>query len=235
MKRTVRDLMTHDVVVVPETASYKEVVETLAEKRISAVPVVDANGKLAGIVSEADLMLKQEYIGRTDQRLGRRRAERERARATIALEIMTTPVTCIGPGESAARAARLMHQHGVKRLPVVDHDGVVVGIISRADVLAVFARPDEDIRDEICQDVIRRKLWLGPLEAGLVVKVDEGVVTLEGWIDRTSMSEILEAVVGAVDGVVSVRNLVRAKTDDSKIRLEQPLAWGVLPSSLRRP
>jgi CBS domain-containing protein len=149
MKSLVRDVMTTEVVTVQPWTPFREIVTRLAEHRISAVPVLDAEGNVLGVVTEADLLLKQEH---SDLEFNlplawsrRRRLEREKAAAIVAGELMTTPAVTVSPTATVTEAARRMHTAGVKRLPVVNDAGRLVGIVSRADLLKVFTRSDEAI------------------------------------------------------------------------------------------
>ncbi len=224
MARLVKDLMTRTVVTVPEEAPFRQIVKLLDEYRISALPVVDAGDRLVGIVSEADLLLKEE---RDDRDLDeprrsppfesrRRRIERMKAGGTVARDLMTTPVVTIGPDASAGDAARLMHRQGVKRLPVVWRDGQVLGIVSRRDLLRLFLRSDADIREEIHHEVMERTLWID--RYAVAVQVRDGVVTLRGELDRRSLCSMLVTLVGRVEGVVGVNDRLTYRIDDSDVR-----------------
>jgi CBS-domain-containing membrane protein len=164
MGRHVRDVMTREVVTVDERASFKEVATLIAEHRVSALPVLDGKGRVVGIVSEADLLLKEEFAEKpTKDRLFQSRRQREtRAKAAgdTAAELMTSPAVTVGPDASVAEAARLLHRHGVKRLPVVDPAGPLLGIVSRADLLKVFLHSDADIAREVRQQVLMRAMWM---------------------------------------------------------------------------
>ena len=152
MRRKVRDVMTTDVAYAHEGTSYKELVRLLATRGVSAVPVVDDQRHVLGVVSEADLLLKQQHPADEFQRFllegKRRRLERAKAGGVAAAELMTRPAVTVGPEATVAEAARLLRKHLVKRLPVVDPLGRLVGIVSRSDLLTVFLRPDEQIRRE---------------------------------------------------------------------------------------
>ena len=186
MARRVRDVMTPEVVTVDEHASFKDIATLIAERRVSAVPVLDREGRVLGIVSEADLVLKEEFPeGPAGGRLfqGRRqREDRAKAAGDTAAELMTAPAVTVGPDATVSEAARLLHRHGIKRLPVVDPAGPLLGIVSRADLLKVFLRPDADIAREIRQEVLLRSMWMDP--DTVVVDVRDGVVTLTGRLER---------------------------------------------------
>jgi CBS domain-containing protein len=202
--------MTQEVVTVNEHASFKEVAMLIAERRVSAVPVLDREGRLLGIVSEADLVLKEEYPeGPPEGRMFQSRSQRQaRAKAAgdTAAELMTAPAVTIGPDASVAEAARLLHQHGIKRLPVVDPAGPLLGIVSRADLLKVFLRSDADIAREIRQQVLMRAMWMNP--DTVAIDVRDGVVTLTGQLERRSLIPITVSLVRGLDGVVDVVDVV---------------------------
>ncbi|MGZ8629486.1 MAG: CBS domain-containing protein [Actinomycetota bacterium] len=223
MTRTVADVMTRTVVVVPGSAPFKQIVRAMREYRVSAVPVTDPDGLIAGVVSEADLMLREDpsvlephfFEGRT------RREERRKAEAFVARDLMTAPAVTIGPQATVDDAARLMHERGVKRLPVVDLDGRIVGIVSRMDLLAEFLRDDDDIRTEVVR-VLVDDLGLPP-EAVLVL-VDDGVVHVEGRIERRSMVPAIWASVRDVPGVVGLDERLTWELDDT-IAPVSPVPW----------
>jgi CBS-domain-containing membrane protein len=233
MRRRVEDTMTRTVVVAREDAPFKELVRLMDEYRVSAVPVVDGAGFLMGIVSEADLLLKEEHVEGAEHLFEgrRRRLERMKAEGTTARELMTTPVVTIHPESTLGEAARLMHAKGVKRLPVVDQDNRIVGIVSRRDLLHVFLRDDEEIRREVSEGVIERTLWIDP--AAVRVTVLDGVVSLEGEVERRSLATIMVGLVRGVDGVVEVEDRLTFRFDDSSLRPESAAPWAVLPPALR--
>jgi len=216
MNSLVRDMMTTDVVTVEATAPFKEIVARLAGQRVSAVPVVEADGRVLGVVSEADLLLKEEHL---DGELGvplvwtrRRRIEREKAAGTVAGELMTAPVVTVQPTATVAEAARRMHAAGVKRLPVVGEGGRLLGIVSRADLLKVFARADEAIRREIVDEIILREFMMDP--SRFFVRVEDGVVVLEGAVERRSLVPFVLRAVQGVEGVVRVEDRLTYDVDD---------------------
>jgi CBS domain-containing protein len=223
MTRTVADVMTRTVVVVPRSAPFKEIVRAMREYRVSAVPVTDEEGRLVGLVSEADLILREDptvlephfFEGRT------RREERRKAEALVAADLMTAPAITIDPGSSAADAARLMHRHDVKRLPVADPEGRIVGIVSRMDLLAEFLRDDGEIRSEVDR-VLRHDLGVAP--DAVLVQVEDGVVHLEGRIERRSTVSEIWAAVRAVPGVVGVDERLTWELDDTIVPVS-PVPW----------
>ena len=147
--------MTIDAVAVAGTASYKHLIELMRRERTSSVPVVDGAGHVSGVVSEADLLLKEVGLDAlTGLRATGRRGELAKAAGLTAADLMTQPVVTIGPEDSVGEAARRMHAYGIKHMPVVGHDGELVGIVSRIDLLNVFDRPDQDIRGEISEKIV---------------------------------------------------------------------------------
>ncbi|HEV8637151.1 MAG TPA: CBS domain-containing protein [Chloroflexota bacterium] len=216
MNSLVQDMMTSDVVTVEPSTPFKEIVARLAGRRVSAVPVLDADGRVLGVVSEADLLLKEEHPD-AEQSVPlvwtrRRRIEREKAAGTCARELMTAPPVTVPPTATVAEAARRMHTAGVKRLPVVGEDGRLLGIVSRADLLKVFARPDEAIRREIVDEVILRDFMMDP--SRFFVRVEDGVVVLEGAVERRSLVPFVLRAVQGVESVVRVENRLTYDVDD---------------------
>lgn len=215
MKRIVADVMTRRVVTVDALAPYKGVVRLMQENGVSALPVVDDDGTMLGIVSEGDLILKEDpELGRRGRLFdGRGRSSaRAKAAASKAWELMTTPVVSVTPQASLGEAARLMHRHAVKRLPVLDEGGRIVGIVSRVDLLEIFLRSDAEIAQEIREDVIRRTLWMEPDTIRAVVH--DGVVTLQGQVERRSLISVVDRLVSSVEGVVGVDDQLSYLHDD---------------------
>jgi CBS domain-containing protein len=216
MRSLVKDLMTTPVVTVGPATPFKEIVARLAEHRVSAVPVVNDAGLVLGVVSEADLLLREESPDPDADRpllwTKRRRAEHDKAAATVARDLMTIAVVAITPEATVAQAARRMHSANVKRLPVVDRSGRLVGIISRSDLLKVFNRPDGAIRREIIEEVIVGAFMLDPDR--FFIQVQEGMAVLEGRVERRSLLPLLVRAVRGVEGVVQVENRLSYALDD---------------------
>jgi CBS domain-containing protein len=209
MKYTVKDVMSTHVIAARKDASFKEMAEKLHEHRVSAFPVVDNDGKVIGVVSEADLLTKEALDSGNAGMPGMisgilQRKEEERAAGLTAGDLMTHPAVTVQPHDSVEHAARLMYVRRVKRLPVTDTDGHLVGIISRADVLGVYSRPDEEIRKEICDEVIPNGFLADP--ARFTVTVHEGIVTLEGKPDTAPLGRDIVDRARHVQGVVAVRD-----------------------------
>ncbi|MET9087441.1 CBS domain-containing protein [Streptomyces sp. NPDC004237] len=193
----VSDVMTTTVVSVGRGASFKEIVRLMRDWRVSALPVVEGEGRVVGVVSEADLLRREEF--RDAEEVRDAVAE---AGALTAGGLMTAPALTVRPGATLAQAARIMARGGVKRLPVVDEVGVLQGVVSRADLLKVFLRDDEEIAEEVRREVVS---YLFPAPASLLrVAVRDGVVTLAGRIRDTSLVPVAARLVRAVEGVVDV-------------------------------
>ncbi|HEX6472162.1 MAG TPA: CBS domain-containing protein [Streptosporangiaceae bacterium] len=216
MRSTVRDVMTTDVVTVRADTPFKEIARVLATSRISGVPVVNADGTVVGVVSEADLLPKEEFKTLTDEypRLGRRAAKAARAKAggDTAAELMSTPAVTIAPDAPVAEAARMLAERGIKRLPVVA-GGRLVGIVTRADVLGVFLKSDAQISKLVIEEVVKRCLWEDPEFVSVHVK--DGVVTLGGRLELKSLIPIAVRLTAAIDGVVDVVDRLAYVQDDT--------------------
>ncbi|ARF53372.1 CBS domain-containing protein [Streptomyces gilvosporeus] len=202
---TVSDVMTQTVVAVGQEARFKEIVETMEQWKVSALPVLAGEGRVIGVVSEADLLPKEEFRESDPDRLEqlRRLDDVRKAGALTAGELMSTPALTVHAGDTLAQAARTMACKSVKRLPVVDSEGLLQGIVSRSDLLKVFLRSDEDLAAEIRTEVVGR-LFAGAAEE-MSVGVTDGVVTLSGRIGNTSLIPVAARLVRAVEGVVDVR------------------------------
>ena len=205
--KTVKDVMSRLPVWVSETASFREIAAKLRECRVSAFPVLDAHGEVIGVVSEADLMVKEAVLGEPGGVAGFlvglvHHGARAKAGGVTAADLMTSPAVTIGPDDTVEHAAKLMYDRKVKRLPVIAQDGRLVGIISRTDILAVFDRTDAEIREEIMTQVIAGRSE--PSYYSVIVK--DGVVTLEGNPETAAIGHDLVASSRHVQGVVAVRD-----------------------------
>ncbi|WP_084959949.1 CBS domain-containing protein [Thermoactinospora rubra] len=230
MRTTVQDVMTTEVAAVNEKAGFHTVAQLLIDRQVSGVPVIDDDDRVVGVVSEADLLCKEEfkerYYGdayfpplraRLRHMTGSEHGTYRKSQGETAGELMTSPAIVTTPQSPVVAAARLMDKHGVKRLPVVDADGRLAGIVSRRDLIKVFVRGDEEIKEAVLQGL--------PLHAvpKVHIEVRDGVVTLTGQTDRHT--EAISAVRHAenVDGVVAVRDELTWKTDDVALN---PPVWG---------
>lgn len=202
---TVADVMTTDVVSVREEASFLEIVELLEGQQVSGVPVVDTTERVVGVVSEADLLPKMEYAGTAKGRPlfegPRRRSARGKAGGELVRDLMSAhPVTVLASAP-VVEAARMMDSAAVKRLPVVDEFGRLIGIVSRYDLLKVFLRSDREIYD----DVVAELGQVPGVELSEVrVEVAGGIVTLTGELPRMSLVSVVVRLAERVDGVIEV-------------------------------
>ncbi|GGP93935.1 hypothetical protein GCM10010215_19620 [Streptomyces virginiae] len=197
---TVSDVMTHTAVAIGREASYKEIVELMDQWKVSAVPVLEGEGRVVGVVSEADLLPKEEFR-RDDPVLPDQLEEASKAGGVLAEELMSSPAVTVHPDATLAEAARIMARKHVKRLPVVNGVGMLEGVVSRSDLLKVFLRPDEEIGEEIRDSVLA---GLAP-PVHLQASVKEGVVTLRGSLRDRALVPLMARAVRAVEGVVDVR------------------------------
>ena len=234
-RRAVVDVMTVRVHVASPQTPFKVLVRLIEENRISAVPIVDQAGRPVGVVSESDLLLKErltELVATASPlRMWRERVDRQKAAGVTAADLMTSPAITVRGDARIADAARLMHQRKLRRLVVVDDAGRIAGIVSRSDLLQVFMRSDEEIREELVLDIIPAIL----LDAGdsVQVGVSDNVVNLSGEVDRRSDVEIAERVAREVEGVVDVVNALTYRWDDiSDSSRGAPAMSGPLAASL---
>ncbi|KPC83506.1 MULTISPECIES: CBS domain-containing protein, partial [Streptomyces] len=182
---TVADLMTPLVISVQGGTTFKEIARLLTESGVTAVPVVDEAGRPIGVVSEADLL--RDSTG---------------GAARNAAALMSHPVVTAEPRWNVVHAARVMEENRVKRLPVIDDEGCLVGVLSRSDLVQVFLRRDRAIQEEIVEEVVTQTLRLSP--SSLNVEVSEGLVTLSGTVQERDTVPVLLRLCQSVDGVVDV-------------------------------
>ncbi|MFF7356996.1 CBS domain-containing protein [Streptomyces filipinensis] len=196
-------VMTQTVAAVGRRAPFKEIVQLMQDWQISALPVIEGEGRVVGVVSEADLLPKEEL--RDDPDGGRLQLRQPvdvaRAAALTAGDLMSSPAVTVRADATLAEAARIMAHEGVKRLPVVDDAGLLAGVVSRADLLKVFLRDDEDIAEEVRREVAS---FLFPPPSAVRVEVHDGVVTLTGRIRDTALVPVAARLVRSVEGVVDV-------------------------------
>ncbi|MFE1786149.1 CBS domain-containing protein [Streptomyces sp. NPDC059506] len=217
--RTVGDVMSSAVVGVQRGTLFKEIVQVLHEHDVTAVPVLDGRGRPVGVVSEADLLRKPSgRAAGTGLPPSPREDPSELAKveATTAEGLMTSPAVCARPGWSVVEAAGVMERHRVKRLPVVDDAGRLVGIVSRRDLLTVFLRRDRAITEEIVEEVLVRTMGQRP--SAVSVHTQHGQVVLSGSVDRRSAVDDLVRLCLGVDGVVSVDHRLAYDSDDTVVR-----------------
>jgi CBS domain-containing protein len=212
----VQEIMTSNVLTIGPEAEIRDVARILVERGISGLPVCGARREVLGVVSEGDILFKEQ--GPRGQSLLSRFGpkapkELEKALAVKVSEAMTAPAITISSYSSVAEAARLMSEHGVNRLPVVKGDELV-GIVTRTDLVRAFVRSDVDIRREIVDDVLRKTLWLEVPEV-IRVDVERGAVQLNGHLDTSSDASLLVRLVSRVPGVVSVKADLSWTIDDA--------------------
>ncbi|MFD9123335.1 CBS domain-containing protein [Kitasatospora sp. NPDC059571] len=215
LHRTVEDVMTRDVVTVRPDTPFKEIVAVLRSTGVAGVPVTDGDGRPVGVVSEADLVRTEagKPTGRHDLSRHTGPADGNAPAAETAGGLMSAPAVTARPQWSIVRAARLMAQRGLKRLPVVDDSGRLAGVVSRIDLLSPFLRSDAEIAAEIEGDVLGEALWLAP--GSVAVTVDDGVVRLRGTVRQRSLVPVVERLCASVDGVVAVHQELAFEVDDS--------------------
>lgn len=226
----VRDVMTCDVATVRPTTSLKQVATILAERGISGLPVVDDDGAVVGVVSEGDILFKERGPQEPKRSLPRL-ADSSRTNADLKLkartasEAMTAPAKTIEPWRLVSAAAAQMLDESINRLPVVDDNGRLVGIVTRADLVRAFVRPDVELEREIREDVLTRALFL-ETAGDVTVAVDGGKVTLDGFIRRRTDAELVESLVARIPGVVEVTSSIRWREDNTKRQPRSPLVLG---------
>jgi CBS domain-containing protein len=204
---SVRQVMTTQLVTAREKTSFKELVRLLKSNCIGAVPVIDGAGRLVGIVSETDLLVKEQNAG-GELPNPSWLYESDRVDGMVACDLMTWPVLTVRGSASIAKAAHTMQEFGVRHLVVVGPGGRPVGIVSRSDLLSVYLRPDEEIREQVIYGVVDEMLSIDP--ASIRTEVDDGVVTLTGRLPDAATADLLVGVVRRVPGVVGVVDRLHA-------------------------
>lgn len=211
----VADLMTRPVVTIPETARFKHVVAALNGHGVGSLPVLDQDGRPAGVVSEADLLgkLDRDGAGRPPLLPGKRWQRWKKARATNAGDVMTRSLRTITADATVADAARELLHGKLRRLYVVDAQGRLVGVLARRDLLRVFLRPDQELHTQVELEVRQRCLWAAPDEVS--VRVRDGEVTLAGRVGLRSEARRAVALTEAIPGVVAVYDELQHDVDDT--------------------
>ena len=220
----IRDVMTTDVVVAKPDTPFPDLVDLLITNDVSGIPIVDGDGSLVGIVTEADLVSKQAFGGRRRRPLeviadlvsGGETAWAVKAKAHLASQLMTSSkLVTAAPAEDIRVAARRLIESDVKRLPVVESGGRLAGIVSRTDLLRALHRTDEELRRAVAEafaDPLR-----SPEHTEVDIDVHEGIVSLAGTADYPADVSVLTAVVWSISGVVDVNNEVMARHPDPKV------------------
>ena len=221
----VRDVMTADVASVRIDATFHEVVQVLLDRNLSGLPVVDAVGRVVGVVTENDLLAKEAYPPRqAGHSFGRAILEwvggqnpvaAKKATALRTADLMSQPPITIAPDASLHEAARRMIERNVKRLPVVK-DGMLVGVVSRHDIVRVYARPDTTLAAEI-EEMLFRSAYT-PSDTQIRIRVEQGIAIVEGRVPYQSDVRIISNLVAAVDGVIRVDNRLAFDDPDPSIK-----------------
>jgi CBS domain-containing protein len=217
----IAEVMTRDVVTVPPDMRLRDVAALLTARRISGVPVRDEQWALLGVVSESDILRQEQdgptrYGGLLALLLEEPAVERTYLSARTAGEAMTAPARTVKPTTEVAAAARIMIEESIKRLPVLA-SGELVGIVTRADLVRAYHRPDSAIAAEIADDVLLRTLWIPDV---IDVAVVDGEVTLSGEVETRTQAELVDTYVRRVPGVVDVRCDLGWRVDDLARRTE---------------
>ncbi|MFF7125624.1 MULTISPECIES: CBS domain-containing protein [unclassified Streptomyces] len=204
-RHIVSDVMTHTVAAVGRRAPFKEIVQMMQDWRVSALPVIEGEGRVVGVVSEADLLPKEELRDNPDAHYLQLRqpVDVAKAGAATAAGLMSSPALTVRANATLAEAARIMARGGVKRLPVVDEIGLLEGVVSRADLLKVFLRDDEDIAEEVRREIVSH--LFPPPASAIQVEVHDGVATLTGRVRDTALVPVAARLVRSVEGVVDVQ------------------------------
>jgi CBS domain-containing protein len=212
----IESLMTKDVFTVAPDTPLKGVAALLSENRISGAPVCDRDNVVLGVISEADIIRKEQGLAPEVHGVARWLTrlfdgELDKVEARTVREAMTSPALTVRPFDSVSKAARLMVEHRINRLPVAV-DGRLVGIVTRADLVRAFHRTDEEVAGEIRDEVFVRALWVGPEELDLTVA--DGVVTIRGTVETESDARVVEHLVRRIPGVVDVTAELKARHHD---------------------
>lgn len=232
--RTVREVMTWPVVTVSTETTFKDLAAIMAERELSALPVLDAEGRVVGLVSQTDLLRKEEYQEDPAARPApNSHWHRAQAAGRTAGDVMSSPAVTIPPEASVVTAARTLDRHRVGHLVVTGPDGSIAGIVSPRDLLKVYLRSDAEIREEIVTEVIAG--YLGTNPARVEVTVSDGIVTLRGDVERKSMVPLAGRLARAVDGAVSVVCDLGYVIDDSRVTDDSRLATAPDLDSPQRP
>ncbi|MCX5126935.1 CBS domain-containing protein [Streptomyces sp. NBC_00347] len=217
--------MTDEVVSVVTSTSFKDVAKLLAQHDISGLPVLDEEDRVLGVVSESDLIGRKAAEPPLMSEASDGRESFLSETPFTAGEVMSAPAVTVHAEETAAGAARLMARRGVERLPVVDDEDRLVGIVTRRDLLRLFLRPDSEIRRRVVEEVLTDTMGLGA--NAVAVHVVDGIVALDGRLERQSLIPILVRLTGQLEGVVAVVPRLSARVDDSLLTPPQRSTHGV--------
>ena len=207
--QSVDQVMTTSVITVTPETPISEVARILVEHNISGLVVVDPEGHVQGVVSEGDLLVKE--AGHWSDE-GRSRRRHSKVDAQTAGEAMTSPALTIEPFRAIRAAAEIMIDNHVNRLPVVDAEGTLLGIVSRADLVRAFVHTDAELERIIRTEVLVRDMWLDPDK--FTVTVHNGAAKVTGTTNRRSTAAIVERLLAMVPGVDSVETDIAWDVDD---------------------
>lgn len=213
---TVESVMTTYLITAQESTGFKQLVTLMTEHEVSGLPVVDHDGRPIGVVTEADMLAKEELAGGNARQPlfnRERRAHWRKAAGLSAVELMSSPAITILNTSSVSAAARLLAEKKVRRLCVVDLAGKLVGVVSRRDIIGTYLRDDVHIFSDVEEHVFRHGMWLFP--ETLTAEVEDGVVTLEGVVRHRTTAEVAAQLTQKVPGVVDVKNKIRFEVDDT--------------------
>jgi CBS domain-containing protein len=218
--QTVEQVMTRDVITVTTDTPVGEVARILVEHSISGLPVVDADGRVVGVVSEGDILVREAGHAAPSRRplarlfgVGREaKAAQEKIVAETAGELMTSPAMTLEAYRTLRAAAEIMTANKVNRLPVVDEDGKLLGIVSRADLVRAFVLTDAELVESIRMDLLGRTLWLDPDK--FTVTADHGVAKVSGEVLKRSTAELIDRFLAILPGVVSAETEITWTEDD---------------------
>ena len=219
----VRNLMTDNVLTIGPETSLKEAARRMVTAGLSGLAVTDGSGALVGVITEADFVKSEAKKGEPRRaRLLHWFAHDEEFPSTErkVKDVMTRDVVTIGPEADHVEAARLMTSRGIKRIPVVDESGRLIGIFGRADILKAFNRSDSQIIEDIKDHLMRRVLWIDPKRVD--VRSVDGNVTLSGRLETRGDAKLLADMARRVDGVVSVRDQLDWEVDNTKLEMTSP-------------
>ncbi len=212
---SVADVMSERVIAVRQSARFTEIKAAMRRFQLMALPVIDTADRVVGMVCQDDPAFREAGRRRSGGLLGllgRLRVRPRPAEATAA-ELMSSPVVTVTPSTAAREAARVMYRHQTRQLPVIDPaNGRLTGIVTRSDLLAVYERPDEEIRREILYDIIGNTLGMDPEH--FIVSVVGGTVLIRGQVERRSEAVRLAEAIGHVDGVAAVGDHMVYRRDD---------------------
>jgi len=216
MNRLVSEVMTGDVLVARPETTFRELVRLIEDHDVGALPVVDELGRVLGVVAESDLLIKEE-LSEGHVRTPLQRHGRARLAGTTAGEVMSSPAVTINQSQTLSQAARVLRRRHVGRLPVVDDDGRLVGIVTRRDLLTVFLSSDEDLRVAVHEAIAASDQSPSPT---LWATVNEGVVELQG------SAKLLSQVIAAGDSVRRVLGIVRVDVKATAESDDMHSVWG---------